>query len=129
MCSPTIKWNTKSTLFPLTELDEDGLESCCGVLDVGRVSHSDQMITGRGWEHHILMVPRRKGWSLSKGPITWTYTRQFLEQVLILGSTLNVVSLKSYGLGASVPDIPVDGKAQALGGTAYTVGINIGDRL
>jgi hypothetical protein len=47
----------KSTLFPFTELDGDRLESCCGVLDIERVSCSDQMITGRGWEHHILMVP------------------------------------------------------------------------
>jgi hypothetical protein len=69
------------------------------------------------------------GWSLSKGPITWTYTCRLLEQVPILGSTSNVVSLKSYGLEAPVPDIPVDGKALALEGMDYLVGIDIGDWL
>jgi hypothetical protein len=63
MCSPQNKWNMKSTLFPLMGLDRDRLESCCGVLDMGCVSRSDQMITGRGWEHCILMVPRRPGHS------------------------------------------------------------------
>jgi hypothetical protein len=48
------------------------------------------------------------------------------EQVPILGSTSNVISLKSYGLGASVPDIPVDGKTLALEGMDYQVGIHIG---
>jgi hypothetical protein len=52
-----------------------------------------------------------------------------LEQVPILGSTLNAVSLKSYGLGASVPDVPVDRKALALEGMEYLVRINIGDWL
>jgi hypothetical protein len=66
------------------------------------------------------------GWSLIIGPITWTYNCQLLERVPILGSTLNVVSLKSYGLGASVPDILVDGKAPALEGMDYQVRINIG---
>jgi hypothetical protein len=46
-----------------------------------------------------------------------------------LGSTSNAVSLESYGLGAYVPDVLVDGKAWALGGMAYTVKINIGDWL
>jgi hypothetical protein len=40
-----------------------------------------------------------------------------------------MVSLESYGLGASVPDVPVDGKAPALEGTDYLVRINIGDWL
>jgi hypothetical protein len=94
MCSPQNKWNVKSTLFPLTELDGDGLESCCGVLDMGRVPHSDQMITGRGWEHHILMVPRRPGHSRygmvakrrsdhldlhSSAPGTSTHTGKYFE--------------------------------------------------
>jgi hypothetical protein len=49
--------------------------------------------------------------------------------VPILGSTLNAVSLKSYGLGASVPDILVERKAMALGGMDYLVRINIGEWL
>jgi uncharacterized surface anchored protein len=69
------------------------------------------------------------GWSLSEVPITWTYSRQLLEQVPILGSTLNAVSLKSYRQGASVPGIPVDGKALALEGIDYQVGINMGGWL
>jgi hypothetical protein len=52
-----------------------------------------------------------------------------LEQVPILGSPSNAVFLKSYGLGASVPEVPVDGKALVLGGTDYLVRINIGDWL
>jgi hypothetical protein len=52
-----------------------------------------------------------------------------LEQVPILGSTLNAVSLKSYRLRASVPDVLVDGKALALGGMNYLVRIKIGDWL
>jgi hypothetical protein len=48
-----------------------------------------------------------------------------LEQVPILGSTSSAVSLKSYGLGASVPEVPVDGKALALEGMDYLVRINI----
>jgi hypothetical protein len=63
MCSPQNKWNEKSTLFPLTELDWDRLESCCGVLHIEWVPRSDQMITGRGWKHRILMVPCRPGHS------------------------------------------------------------------
>ncbi|KAJ7875496.1 hypothetical protein B0H14DRAFT_3130669 [Mycena olivaceomarginata] len=89
MCSPTIKWDVKSTLFPLTELD------------------------GTDWNPVV-------GWSLSEGLITWTYTRRLLEQVPILGSTSNAVSLESYGLGASVPDVPVDGVIRDRG-----VGIEI----
>jgi hypothetical protein len=58
--------------------------------------------------------------------ITWTYSCRLLEQVPIPGSTSNAVSLKSYGLGDSVPDIPVDGKAPALEGMDYQVGISIG---
>jgi hypothetical protein len=49
----------KSTLFLLTGLDGDRLESCGNVLGIECISRSDYMITGRGWEDHILMVPRR----------------------------------------------------------------------
>jgi hypothetical protein len=44
----------------------------------------------------------------------------------LLGSTLNVVSLKGYGLEFPVPDVPVDRKALALEGMDYQVGISIG---
>jgi hypothetical protein len=37
-----------------------------------------------------------------------------------------VVSLKSYGLGDPVPDVPADGKALALEGMDYQVRIDIG---
>jgi hypothetical protein len=52
-----------------------------------------------------------------------------LEQVPILGSTSNAVSLKNYGLGASVSNVPVDRKALALGEMDYLVRIDIGDWL
>jgi hypothetical protein len=66
------------------------------------------------------------GWSLSRGPITGTYVG--LEQIPILGSTSNAVSLKSYRLGASVPDILV-GRHWHWREIDYLVRIDIGDWL
>jgi hypothetical protein len=62
---------------------------------------------------------------------TWTYSYRLLERVPILGSTLNVVSLKSYGLPVGLPgsNVPADRKALASEGMGYQVRINIGGWL
>jgi hypothetical protein len=134
MCSPQNKWNVKSTLFPLTELDGDRLESCCGVLDIEHVLCSDQMITGRGWEHCILMVPHRPGHSGYR-MITKRSSDHLDLYLLALGTSTHTGKYFKCGIpeelwaGSLCSRHSSRWEGLALGGRDYLVRIDIGDWL